>query len=250
MPVGQALNTATNLDGPRTDLTNRLIAFLSKTSFRGRLLSGVWLLFLILVAFGIHGSSIPFANQWWASERYYSGYVLQFLANLAPAGPRINNTALRELAMTEPRAVRSDEWLVTTPLALAQLAHSPRFPVVNTNIGDGQNMLINPAIPVWHPSLLARPITWGYFLFGGQHGLAWSWWFQIFSCFTAVFLLLEIILAGRQRLAAFGAFWFCASAYVVGFSLLPAYYAAFAAITCVAAYQLLASNKPTVQLAS
>src|SRR5262249_21832505 len=129
MPVGQALNTATNLDGPRTDLTNRLIAFLSKTSFRARLLGGVWLLFLILVAFGIHGSSIPFANQWWASERHYSGYVLQFLANLAPAGPRINDTALRELAMAEPRALMSDEWLVTTPLALPHLPHTHPFPL-------------------------------------------------------------------------------------------------------------------------
>src|SRR5262249_58311070 len=188
--------------------------------------------------------------EWCASERHYAGYVLQFLANLAPAGPRINNTAVRELAMTEPRAVRSDEWLVTTPLALAQLAHSPRFPVVNANIGDGQNMLINPAVPVWHPTVVARPITWGYLLLGGQRGVAWSWWFQVCLCFTALFLFLEIILGGHQRLAAFGAFWFCASAYVVCFSLLPAYYTALAAAMCVGAYYILCSNKPALQLAS
>src|SRR5215471_2555695 len=250
MPPGSTLNAVTTETNAPAGSTLGLIGYFFHTSFRARLLTLVWLLFAALVVFGVHGSSIPFAAAWWAPEWHYTGYVFGFIPDHFPNSPRINNLALVELAKAHPRAIRSDEWLVTTPLALAQLSHTPPFPVVNTNIGEGQNMLINPAVPVWHPSLLARPITWGYFLLGAQRGLAWSWWFQVFSCFTAVFLLLEIILAGRQRLAAFGAFWFCASAYVVGFSLLPAYYAAFAAITCVAAYQLLASNKPVAQLAS
>ena len=250
MPLGPAVTTTTKQTPARTALSQRIPAFLTRTSFKVRLLSGVWILFLVLVAFGVHGSSIPFAAEWWAPQAHYSGYIFGFIPNLASDGPRINNIALRELAMTQPRSVRSDEWLVTTPLALAQLSHRPRFPVVNTNIGDGQNMLINPSVPVWHFSLAARPVTWGYFILGGQRGLAWSWWFQVFSCFTALFLLLEIILAGRPRLAAFGAFWFCASAYVVCFSLLPAYYTALAAAMCVGAYYILCSNKPALQLAS
>jgi hypothetical protein len=244
------LNAVTSETSVPAGLTARLIGFLSGTGFRARILTGVWLLFATLVALGVHGSSIPFAAEWWAPELHYNGYLFGFIPDHFQDSPRINNLAMTELAMAHPRAVRSDEWLVTTPMALAQLSHTPRFPAVNTNIGDGQNMLINPAVPVWHPTLLARPITWGYFLFGGQRGLAWSWWFQVFSCFTGVFLLLDIILAGRQRLAAFGAFWFCASAYAVCFSLLPAYYAAFAAIICVAAYRMLGSNKPVVQVAS
>src|SRR5262249_53273914 len=250
MPLGPAVNTVTNETIARADLTRQLMRSFSKASFRVRLLAGVWLVFALLVGLGIHGSSIPFATEWWATESHYSGYVFGFIPKMAAESPRINNLALTELAMAHPRSVRSDEWLVTTPLAFAQLQHSPRFPVVNTNIGDGQNMLINPSVPVWHPSVVARPVTWGYFLLGGQRGLAWSWWFQVFSCFTALFLLLEIILAGRGRLAAFGAFWFCGSAYVVCFSLLPAYYAAFPAIMCVAAYYLLSSNKTAVQLAN
>jgi len=250
MPPALSQSEVMNETNAPAALPRRFIRPVYRAGFRARLLTGVWLLFAILVGFGVHGSSIPFAAGWWAPEWRYSSYVFGFIPNYFPESERINNLAMTELGMAHPRAVRSDEWLVTTPMALAQLSHRPRFPVVNTNIGDGQNMLINPAIPVWHPSLLARPITWGYFLLGAQRGLAWSWWFQVFSCFTAVFLLLEIILAGRQRLAAFGAFWFCASAYVVCFSLLPAYYAAFAAVICVAAYRLLDSSKPAVQLAS
>jgi hypothetical protein len=246
--LGEPSNTDRQLNNaPPAGSDHRLTRYLLTTTFRVRLLAGAWFLFSLLVALGIHGSSIPFAAEWWAPESHYTGYLFGFIPNLSQASPRINKAELKALAMAEPRAIRSDEWLVTTPLALAQLSHSPRFPVVNRNIGEGQNMLINPSVPVWHPSLIARPVTWGYFLFGAQRGLAWSWWFQVFASFTALFLLLEIILQGRQRLAAFGAFWFCASAYVVCFSLLPAYYAFFPVLMCCTAYHILRSNKPVVQ---
>jgi ketoreductase len=57
-------------------------------------------------------------------------------------------------------------------------------------------------------------VTWGYLLFGGQTGLAWSWWFQPLFCFAALFLLFDIVL-GRPGLAAFGAAWYSGSAFVV-----------------------------------
>ncbi|MBI1761019.1 MAG: hypothetical protein HYR56_06235 [Acidobacteria bacterium] len=103
-------------------------------------------------------------------------------------------------------------------------------------------------MPVWHITLLARPVTWGYFLFGAQRGLAWSWWFQTFSCFTVLWLLLEVVLRGRTILAACGALWFCASAYVVCYSLWPAYAAFFPCLGCLALYHVLNSSKPKVQL--
>src|SRR5437870_2242417 len=77
--------------------------------------------------------------------------------------------------------------------------------------------------PVLHIATLARPATWGYFFLGGQRGLAWYWWFQVFACFTALYLLLVIVLKGHKGLAAFGSFWFCGSAYVVCWSLWPAH---------------------------
>ena len=67
-----------------------------------------------------------------------------------------------------PRMVRSDEWEVITPLALAQARHDPPWPVINHNLGeDGQNMLVigMTGMPVAHASALARPATWGFFAF-------------------------------------------------------------------------------------
>ena len=150
--------------------------------------------------------------------------------------------------MDQPRWIRWDELSIATPLALAQLSHKPRFPVINTNIGAGQNMLLTVHWPVWHIATLSRPATWGYFLLGAQRGLAWYWWFQAFACFTALYLLLYIILMRRRVLAAFGALWFCGSAYVVCWSLWPAHITFYAALSSLAGYHLLKSDRLRTQV--
>jgi hypothetical protein len=224
----------------------RTVTALIKTlTLRTKCLLSLWAFFLLLVAFGIHGSSTGVTAQWWAPEKPYTGYLLNSSPN-----PAQEQSGLRPLLMANARGIRWDELLVTTPLALSQLAHRPRFPVVNTNIGKGQNMLLTPHVPVWHVVTVARPETWGYFFLGAQRGLAWYWWFRVFACFTVLYLLLEVVLKGRQGLAAFGSFWFCASAYTVCWSLWPAQLVFFGALACLAAYHLLASQKRTTQLIS
>lgn len=212
-------------------------------SGRAKFLLAVWTAFLLLVVFGIHGSSTAVTAGWWSPERPYSGYLLA-----SPLTPPLYGPQFRDPLMGQPRWIRWDELSLATPLALAQLSHKPRFPVINTNIGDGQNMLVAPHWPVFHIVTLSRPATWGYFLFGAQRGLAWHWWFQVFACFTVLYLLLEIILKGRKGLAAFGAFWFCGSAYVVCWSLWPAQIAFFAVLSCLSAYHLLKSERRHIQI--
>ncbi|HTG18177.1 MAG TPA: hypothetical protein VK747_23220 [Blastocatellia bacterium] len=223
-----------------------IAAFIASLALRTKYLLGLWVFFLVLVAFGIHGSSTGVTAGWWAPEKPYTGYLFNPTQNLSSAG----HGGLQELLMAKARGIRWDELLITTPLALSQLSHNPRFPVVNTNIGNGQNMLISPHVPVWHVATLARPATWGYFFLGAQRGLAWYWWFRVFSCFTVLYLLFEVILKGNRRLAAFGGFWYCASAYVVCWSLWPAQLVFFGALGCLAAYHLLASAKVATQIIS
>ena len=216
-----------------------------RLSGRTKFLLGLWSAFLLLVVFGIHGSSTAMTAGWWAPERPYSGYLLS-----SPHYSSVNEAQFRGPKMDQPRWIRWDELSIATPLALAQLSHKPPFPVINTNIGTGQNMLLTAHWPVWHIATLARPATWGYFLFGAQRGLAWYWWFQVFACFTALYLLLEIILRQRKGLAAFGAFWFCGSAYVVCWSLWPAHITFFGALSSLAGYHLLKSDKLRTQIVS
>jgi hypothetical protein len=152
--------------------------------------------------------------------------------------------------MSRARLIRWDEAVVGTPWALSQLSHKPKFPVINTNIGEGQNMLITPHAPVLHIATLARPATWGYFVLDAQRGIAWYWWFPVFACFTVLFLLIKLLLNGHDHIAAFGAFWFSASAFTVGWSNWPAYFVLFPALGVVAAHWLLTSKRPWIQLLS
>lgn len=220
-------------------------------SARTRLLAGVWALFFVLVALGVHGSSTGVTARWWDPGRPYGGLFFESLRSrvagmLSPERAQLASW----LFMTVPQEIRWDEYVTFTPFALSQLSHRPPFPVINRSVGTGRNALAVPDTPVAHVLTLARPATWGFFVLGAQRGLAWFWWFRVFGCFTVLFLLLEVVLRGHTKLAAFGAFWFCGSAYVVCWTLWAAHVTFFALLGCLAGYHLLASAKPVTQLIS
>src|SRR5262249_19448712 len=196
---------------------------LMRMSGSTRLLLVVWSIFFLLVGLGIHGAPTPELARFW-SNTPDTGYIFGQIANRS-AQNSPSSSALDQLLMTTPPAIRSDDYLIRFPLALSQLSHKPRFPVVNTNYWNGMNMLAQPVYdaPVWHIAAVAKPASWGYFFLGPQRGVAWEWWFQIFACFTVLYLLFGIILNRDMKLAAFGAFWFCGSAAVVCFGFWPAY---------------------------
>ena len=213
---------------------------------RARILLGLGVFFLALVALRIHGSSIALASRYWSPADWNQHFLATpLLRHLSPATAE----QLRPLLMAEAAGIRMDEWSVETLWSLAQFSHRPRFPVINTNIGLGQNMLLLPWVPVWHVSSLARPATWGYMLFGPQAGLAWFWWGQVLVGFVGLFLLFELVFH-RTWLAALGAFWFCGSAYVVCWSLWPAYVVGLGALACTGAYWLLTQERSRRRLAA
>jgi hypothetical protein len=78
-------------------------------------------------------------------------------------------------------------------------------------------------VPVGHISSLAKPATWGFFLFDLKRALAWYWWFPFFACFTAVWTLLRRFFELDWRLAAGLALATTAAPYSVVFSGWPAY---------------------------
>lgn len=93
------------------------------------------------------------------------------------------------------QGIRSDDWLAILPNVMAQIYHNPAFPVINKNIGTGQNMIFYPHMPVAHPLALFRPTTWGYFL-SFDFGLGWQWYFRVMGTFYSAFLLFLICTRG------------------------------------------------------
>lgn len=179
--------------------------------------------FSILVATGTTGSSLPLLLH---EARVAHSDTARWLGDLRP--------------------VRSDEWEVITPMAISQSTHTPPFPIVNRHYGaDGQNMMVigMTGVPVWHVSSLAKPATWGFFLFDLRHALAWYWWFPFFACFTAVWLLLQRFFAMDWRLAAGWSASLALAPYSAGFSGWPAYTVFFPALCMVAMERMLHTQR-------
>jgi hypothetical protein len=113
----------------------------------------------------------------------------------------VDNSPATEVLAGTPRSIRSDDWLVTIPFLVAQTAHDPPFPSVNTNIGLGQQMNVIPLMPVANAIWLFRPTSWG-FAFGADFGLSslwWGRWLGLVGTWSLVFLLIS---GGRLVLSA------------------------------------------------
>ena len=102
---------------------------------------------------------------------------------------------------------------MNTQVVLSQIVHKPAFPLVNTNVGSGQNMLVFTEAPVLQPSAFFRPWTWGYFI-GIDSGLAWSWWWRHLGLIYSSFLLFMVLSGRKFFLSLILGFTLCFSAFV------------------------------------
>jgi hypothetical protein len=143
----------------------------------------------------------------------------------------------------ELRKIRSDDWAVQIPLGLAQRAHDPPFPVVNTNIGRGQNGLAPVQTPVAHPVALFRPALWGYFL-GGDTGVAWMWGFELLGLIAVWSAVFAWVGRGRGGLAGAAAVALAFSPFFQYWSLNLAPAAIFAGLGLLAAVHLATEARP------
>ncbi|RRD66339.1 hypothetical protein EII19_10715 [Comamonadaceae bacterium OH2310_COT-174] len=150
-----------------------------------------------------------------------------------------------QLLYGQAQAVRSDEWLVVTPLAISQAHATPRWPSINPLHGwPGQNMNVvgMTGVPIANWAALARPASWGFFLLPLRQALAWAWWLPFFLCFATLWWLLRRTFALPWRQAALLAASVSASGYAVSWSGWPAYAIGLAAAVTLAAQQLLRSH--------
>lgn len=147
--------------------------------------------FVVCVALKLHGSSL---HMWY-----------QHFPSLFPTqdAPLVGN----------PRAIRSDEWLVFTPSMVSQATSAQPYAQQNLSIGAGAAPMLL-GVPTDHGTTWARPQFWGFSLFGVERGYAWYWSYRIFACLCGVYLVLRILTRGRSMLAVAGSVWFFYSPFV------------------------------------
>ena len=137
---------------------------------------GLLVIVCVLAAFRISGTSVGMYHQ-----IFYGG------------------TADARLLYGNPLPIRSDEWLVVTPLTVAQSRVD--YQQVNPNIGSGLDASVLLDLPYKDWSAAFKPQNWPFFVLPLEQAFALKWWFISFLLVVSVYALSLLILP-KQRLVA------------------------------------------------
>ncbi|OGL37180.1 hypothetical protein A3E49_02560 [Candidatus Saccharibacteria bacterium RIFCSPHIGHO2_12_FULL_49_19] len=115
-----------------------------------------------------------------------------------------------------PRPIRSDEWLVTTQLTIAQ--SKADFPRINENLGTGTDMSLIGDAPYKEWSVAFKPQNLAYLAIPLENALAFKWWFLLFMLITSFYFftlrffpskrLFASVFASAAGLSPFVSWWF------------------------------------------
>jgi hypothetical protein len=139
------------------------------------------------------------------------------------------NTKDSNLLLNKPQSVRSDEWLVTTQLTIAQQAVG--FPRINQNIDVGRDMSLVGDAPYKDWSSIFRPQNLAFFILPLEFAFAFKWWFELFLIIISGYFLVLRFFPGKRLFAsqvgtAFGLSPFLFWWYSTG-TLAPIFYGLF-----------------------
>jgi hypothetical protein len=98
------------------------------------------------------------------------------------------------------RGVRTDEWLVTTQLTIAQ--KQAGYPRVNPNIGEGKDMSLISDVPYKEWSTAFKSQNWSFFVMPFENAFAFKWWFLLVSLMLSIYFVALRFLRARYVVAA------------------------------------------------
>lgn len=171
-----------------------------------------YLVALVVFIFGVllqlHGSSINEYNTMFTDSEKYN---------------------YESIILGESRAIRSDEWLVNVPNYMSQLYNNFEKQSDRMSLG-GQDMIIATNAPVLDATVLAKPFTWGYILFGNDYGLSWFWCSKLILLLLISFEFCMIITQKNKKVSLIGMmllsfapamqWWGMLDAYIWGMALM------------------------------
>lgn len=146
------------------------------------------LVFCICVGLRLHGSSIGVYDEFFPTQI----------------------TEKESTLFGIPRGLRTDEYGVVTPIYFSQAANEYRLYSQQMSLSP-MNMVLDYYSPVWDLTILGKPLSWGFLLFGNEVGLSWYWCGEIILIFMAAFEMCRILTEDKRRESILGAF-------MIGFS--------------------------------
>lgn len=140
------------------------------------------IVFIFCVVFQLHGSSISQYNVTFDDLDVY-----------------------QDVLVGNGRSIRSDEFVVQVPYYFSQSANDYEQVSYQMSL-SGQDMIIGYNAPVLNPLLIAKPLTWGYLLFGNTYGLSWYWCGKLILCLLMVYELCSLITKNQKVISVLGSF--------------------------------------------
>lgn len=138
------------------------------------------LILLVLTIFQINGSS---------SGSYQSLFF---------GGGKDSNVLLNQ-----PRPIRSDEWLVTTQIIVAQASNG--FQRINENIADGQDMSLIVDVPYKEWSTIFKPHNIAFFIMPFDNAFAFRWWFMAYLLLLGCYFFVVSLWPTKRLIASLAA---------------------------------------------
>lgn len=105
-----------------------------------------------------------------------------------------------KLLFNNPRPIRSDEWLVSTQLTIAQ--HAAGYPKVNSNIMGGRDMTVVADAPTKDWSTIFRPQNWAFFVMPLEYAFAFKWWVLLFLVIVSCYFFTLHVFSNKKIFAA------------------------------------------------
>jgi hypothetical protein len=91
------------------------------------------------------------------------------------------------LLLNHMRGVRTDEWLVTTQLTIAQ--KQAGYPRINPHIGQGKDMSLISDVPYKEWSTIFKPQNWSFFVVPFENAFALKWWSLLCALMLSIYFL-------------------------------------------------------------
>ncbi len=151
----------------------------------------LFLVVIVLSLLRIHGSSIGMYHNFFYGEHIKDS----------------------NLIANKPQAIRSDEWLVSSQLTLAQTEND--FNEVNHNLGTGIDVSMVVDAPTKSVIQLFKPHNFGFFVLPKDVAFAFKWWIIAYLLVVSIYLFVLVVLPGRIKLAILLSLGFAMSPFFV-----------------------------------
>ena len=129
----------------------------------------LFLIVVILSLLKIHGSSIGIYHNFFYGD----------------------NIKDSNLIANKPQSIRSDEWLVSSQLTLAQSGND--FKEVNQNLGTGVDVSMVVDAPTKSVIQIFKPHNFGFFVLPKDIAFAFRWWIISYLLIVSIYLFVLVV---------------------------------------------------------